>query len=124
MLAPVCQPRYLRAHAQCLWRPGRLATCLCLQTTQRHIPSKQTCACAADRRMCSGTMHGMCSGKGAMTPMPVPCAATSRGRVPADGQDAGMAQVLTWLFNDGSSSIAGRDAVAEPQAMSVSSLLV
>jgi hypothetical protein len=35
-----------------------------------------------------------------------------------------MAQVLTWLFRDGSSSIAEQDAAAAPQAMSVSSLRV
>ncbi len=52
------------------------------------------------------------------------CAATSRGRLPAAGADSGMAQVLTWLYADGSSSIAGQDAAAAPQAMSVSSLRV
>ena len=33
-----------------------------------------------------------------------------------------MAQVLTWLFADGSSSVAGEDAAGLPQDMSVSSL--
>ena len=35
-----------------------------------------------------------------------------------------MAQVLTWLFADGSSSVAEQDAEAAPQDMSVSSLRV
>jgi len=50
--------------------------------------------------------------------------AASRGRLPAGGEDSGMAHVLTWLFADGSSSIAGQDAAAIPQDMSVSSLQV
>ncbi len=53
------------------------------------------------------------------------CAAASRGRLPAGGEDSGMEQVLTWLFADGSSSIGeGQDAAAIPQDMSVSSLQV
>ena len=46
------------------------------------------------------------------------CAAVRRGRVPES--DRGMADVLTWLFNDGSSSV----VAAEPENMSVASLQV
>ena len=94
----------------------------------------------ADAQYLSGFLGGFCGllvsattliptlsklfSKGAVTLCCVLCAATSRGRLPADGQDIGMAQVLRWLFTDGSSSIAGQDAAAAPQAMSVSSLRV
>ena len=49
----------------------------------------------------------------------LPCAAVQRGRVP-ESEGRGMADVLTWLFNDGSSSMLG----AEAESMSVASLQV
>ena len=59
-------------------------------------------------------------------PLPLPempprcptCIAVQRGRVPAS--DRGMADVLTWLFKDGSSSVVGTDA----ETMSLASLQV
>ena len=46
-------------------------------------------------------------------------AALQRGRVP-EGEGRGMSEVLTWLFNDGSSSMLGGEA----ESMSVASLQV
>ncbi len=46
-------------------------------------------------------------------------AAVQRGRVP-EGEGCDMTEVLTWLFNDGSSSMLG----AEAESMSVASLQV
>ena len=47
-------------------------------------------------------------------------AAACSGRSPAAPDDSGMAQVMTWLFSDGSSSVA--DADADSQELSVASM--
>ena len=59
-----------------------------------------------------------------MRPVPAHAQRQAGARLPASGQDSGMAQVLTWLFADGSSSVADQDGAAVPQDMSVSSLRV
>ena len=54
--------------------------------------------------------------------MPPACAVARSGRPPAAPVDSGMAQVLTWLFSGGSSSVGGGDAAS--QDLSVSSMQV